>query len=177
MKMNGLEDVDVCKALYRASQAGVKVDLIVRDTCRVRPGVPGLTDTMRVVSVVGRFLEHSRIYYFQNGGKEEYYIGSADVMRRNLESRVEVLAPVDRPELREELRYILDTQLGDDRGAWDMQADGSYRQRRPADPDTPHSQLLQIARAEAQHREATRLKRRLVRGLHRGNLADGTEGD
>jgi polyphosphate kinase len=175
LKMNGLEDVDVCRALYRASRAGVQVELIVRDTCRVRPGVKGLSETMRVVSIVGRFLEHSRIYYFRNGGDEEYFIGSADAMSRNLKSRVELLAPVVRPELREELRFVLDAQLGDQRGGWEMQADGSYRQRLPADPDTPHSQVLQIARAEAEHREATRLKRRRVRGLQEGNLPTSPE--
>jgi polyphosphate kinase len=177
LKMNGLEDVDVCRALYRASQAGVKVDLIVRDTCRLRPGVKGLSETMRVVSIVGPFLEHSRIYYFQNAGSEEYFIGSADAMGRNLKSRVELLAPVMRPELQEELRFILDTQLDDQRGGWEMQPDGSYRQRVPADPDTPHSQSLLIVRAEAEHREATRLKRRLVRGLQHGNLDGGPDAD
>jgi polyphosphate kinase len=90
--------------LYKASRAGVKVDLIVRDTCRFRPGIPGLSENARVVSIVGRFLEHARILYFSNGGDEEYYIGSADMMRRNLESRVEVHAPVENPELRQELR-------------------------------------------------------------------------
>jgi polyphosphate kinase len=177
LKMNGLEDVDVCRALYRASQAGVKVDLIVRDTCRLRPGVTGLSETMRVVSIVGPFLEHSRIYYFRNAGDEEYYIGSADAMGRNLKSRVELLAPVMRPELQEELRFILDCQLDDHRGGWEMRPDGSYQQRIPAEPDTPHSQSLQIARAEAEHREATRLKRRMVRGLQQGNLDGGPDAD
>ena len=103
-KMNALEDVDITRALYRASQAGVKVDLIVRDTCRLRPGIQGLSETVRVVSIVGRFLEHGRIYYFRNGGAEDYFIGSADCMKRNLESRVEVVAPVEDPQLRKELR-------------------------------------------------------------------------
>ncbi|NNK64248.1 MAG: polyphosphate kinase 1, partial [Gemmatimonadetes bacterium] len=139
-KLNALEDVDVCRSLYRASQAGVKVDLVVRDTCRVRPGLPGLSESMRVVSIVGRFLEHGRIYYFGNAGDEEYYIGSADAMRRNLESRVEILAPVERPELREELRFLLDTQLADAVAGWQMQPDGSYV-RRPSDsPDDVDSQ-------------------------------------
>lgn len=169
-KLNALEDVDVCRALYRASAAGVRVDLIVRDTCRVRPGLEGLSHNLTVVSIVGRFLEHGRIYYFHNGGDEEYFIGSADAMSRNLKSRVEVLVPVLPPELREELRFVLDAQFDDARGGWEMQADGSYRQRRPVDPDTPHSQQRQIQRAEDQFREATRLKKRLVRGLLQGNL-------
>jgi len=88
IKMNAIEDEMICRALYRASRAGVKVDLIVRDTCRLRPGIPGLSETMSVISIVGRFLEHSRVLYFRNGGDEEYYIGSPDLMTRNLNSRV-----------------------------------------------------------------------------------------
>ncbi|MGD8908665.1 MAG: polyphosphate kinase 1 [Chromatiales bacterium] len=135
MKMNALEDKDIVKALYKATQAGVKVQLIVRDTCRFRPGIPGLSETGSVVSVVGRFLEHARITYFQNGGDEEYFIGSADLMRRNLMERVEVLTPVEPPALRQELRLILDVQLGDKHAAWDMQQDGSYQRRVPSEED------------------------------------------
>ncbi len=101
-KVNALEDVDITRALYRASQAGVKVDLIVRDTCRLRPGIAGLSENVRVVSIVGRFLEHGRLYYFRNGGTEDFLLGSADCMKRNLESRVEVVAPVEDPLLRKE---------------------------------------------------------------------------
>src|SRR5208282_3205828 len=114
------------RALYRASQAGVKVELIVRDTCRLRPGIQGLSETVRVVSIVGRFLEHGRIYYFRNGGAEEYFIGSADCMKRNLESRVEVVTPVEDPQLRKELRTVLDIQLRPNRCQWEMQSDGTY---------------------------------------------------
>src|SRR6185436_12114992 len=99
---------------------------IVRDTCRLRPGVPGLSETVRVVSVIGRFLEHARIYYFRNGGTEEYLLGSADCMKRNLESRVEVVVPVEDPLLREELRAVFEAQLVAARGSWAMQADGTY---------------------------------------------------
>ena len=99
LKMNALEDLDVTRALYRASQAGVQVDMIVRDTCRLRRGIPGLSDNVRVISLVGRFLEHARIFYFQNGGDEEYLIGSADTMKRNLESRVEVVTPIEAPKM------------------------------------------------------------------------------
>jgi polyphosphate kinase len=134
-KMNALEDVDITRALYEASREGVKVDLIIRDTCRFRPGLPGLSETARVISIVGRFLEHARIYYFQNGGDEEYFIGSADSMKRNLESRVEVVAPVEGAALCSELRLILDTQLSDKRSAWEMQPDGSYVQRQPANEE------------------------------------------
>ncbi|HEY1297918.1 MAG TPA: polyphosphate kinase 1 [Chloroflexota bacterium] len=133
LKMNALEDADVTRALYRASQAGVRIDLLVRDTCRLRPGLAGLSETVRVVSIVGRFLEHSRIYYFRNGGAEEYFIGSADCMRRNLESRVEVLVPVDDSTCRQRLRAVLDLQLTPNRNAWIMQSNGSYI-RAEADP-------------------------------------------
>jgi polyphosphate kinase len=166
MKLNALEDVDVTRALYEASRAGVKVDLLVRDSCRIRPGIEGLSDNVRVVSVVGRFLEHARIYYFHNGGDEEYYIGSADAMRRNLRSRVEIVAPVEKPELRAEIRMILDTQLSDRRSAWDMRSDGSYEQRRPRGEDDRRSSQSELIRwAEDRYREATRLKRRKPRGI------------
>jgi len=147
-KINALEDGDIVKALYRASQAGVVIDLIVRDTCRIRPGIEGLSATIRVSSIVGRFLEHSRIYYFRNGGAEEYFISSADAMKRNLEARVEVLCPVESPALASEMRSILDIHLQDRRSAWDMQPDGSYIQRTPAEADVTggsHSQLIEQA--------------------------------
>jgi polyphosphate kinase len=131
-KMNALEDGDIVKALYCASMAGVRIELYVRDTCRLRPGIPGLSDNIRVVSIVGRFLEHARIYYFRNGGAEEYFISSADAMKRNLEARVEILCPVDAPALTRELRQIFDACAADRRSAWDMQPDGSYLQRRPS---------------------------------------------
>jgi polyphosphate kinase len=125
-KVNALEDSDITRALYRASEAGVKIDMIVRDTCRLRPGLNQLSERVRVVSIVGRFLEHGRIYYFRNGGDEEYLIGSADAMTRNLESRVEVLVPIEDPQLRKELRAVLDCQLKPNRCQWEMNADGSY---------------------------------------------------
>ena len=157
-KMNALEDVDITRALYEASHAGVKVDLIVRDTCRFRPGLEGLSENARVIGIVGRFLEHTRIYYFQNGGNEEYFIGSADAMKRNLESRVEVVTPVEDPKLRNELRAILDTQLNDQRSAWDMQPDGSYIQRQPASDDqVTGSQELLIQAAEKRAKRMDRI--------------------
>jgi polyphosphate kinase len=134
-KVNALEDADITKALYRACQAGVQVNLIVRDSCRFLPGIPGVSENATVISIVGRFLEHARIYYFKNNGDEEYLIGSADAMQRNLESRVEVVAPVKAPKLREELRFILDTQLNDYRQAWEMRVDGTYVQRQPRNND------------------------------------------
>lgn len=128
-KANALEDKDICRELYLASQAGVKIELIIRDTCRIRPGIKGLSDNISVISIVGRFLEHSRIYYFRNGGEEEFYIGSADLMTRNLEHRVEVVTPVDLEIHREECRVILNACLNDPISAWDMHSDGSYTRR------------------------------------------------
>ena len=130
MKMNALEDKDIVYQLYRASQAGVKVDLIIRDSCRLRPGVPGLSENIRVTSIIGRFLEHTRLYYFLTGGEEEYFIGSADLMHRNLEKRIEVLSPIEDPILQKEIRQILDIQLNDQSSAWEMKLDGQYE--RPA---------------------------------------------
>lgn len=126
LKTNALEDKDITSALYKASQAGVHVDLIVRDSCRLRPGIPGLSENVRVISIVGRFLEHSRIFYFRNGGQEEYFISSADLMKRNLESRVEVCTPVESPRLQALLREMLDIQLNNRYSCWEMQSDGSY---------------------------------------------------
>jgi polyphosphate kinase len=167
IKTNALEDADLTRALYCASRAGVRVDLVVRDSCRLRPGLPGWSETVRVISVVGRFLEHSRIYYFRNGGDEEYYIGSADCMARNLESRVEVLAPVEAPELRKELRHVLCAMLGgESRGVWEMQQDGSYRELATDDGDRSPQQVL-FDRAAKQYKDATRLKRRGLRSTPR----------
>jgi polyphosphate kinase len=159
-KMNALEDVDITRALYEASRDGVKVDLIVRDTCRLRPGIPGLSENARVVSIVGRFLEHTRIYYFQNGGDEEYFIGSADCMKRNLESRVEVVTPVEGEALRAELREMLDSQLGDYRNGWEMQSDGSYLKRMPRDEaEETGSQQRMIDLVTQRVLQATRYQR------------------
>jgi polyphosphate kinase len=148
-KINALEDADIVKALYQASQSGVAIDLIVRDTCRLRPGIAGLSETVRVISIVGRFLEHSRIYYFKNNGTEEFFISSADAMKRNLEARVEVLCPVVEPALIGEIRTMLDILLLDSRSAWDMQSDGRYVQRTSANSDTTcdgsHFKLIEYA--------------------------------
>ncbi|MGI6637628.1 MAG: polyphosphate kinase 1 [Desulfobulbus sp.] len=146
-KTNALTDSDIVKALYEASQAGVKVDLIVRDSCLIRPGIKGLSENIRVISIVGRFLEHARIYYFRNNNQPEYFIGSADLMLRNLERRVEMMTPVEAPALQEQLREMLDLQVGDQRGAWEMQSDGSYVQRQPATTGEQRSaqeQLIEV---------------------------------
>jgi polyphosphate kinase len=125
IKVNGLSDAEVVRALYRASEAGVRVELIVRGICTLRPDVAGRSDTIRVLSVVGRFLEHSRIYRFENAGDPEYFIGSSDLRPRNLRRRVELLVPVLGVPHREQLDRILDLYLQDGTG-WSLRADGSY---------------------------------------------------
>jgi len=158
-KMNSLEERGICQALYRAAQAGVEIDLIVRGFCCLRPGVPGLSERIRVISVIGRFLEHSRIFYFRNGQADEldgeFYIGSADWMYRNLLARVEVVTPIEDRALRARCWEILDVLLKDRRQAWDMNSDGTYVQRTPA-ADTPHLQaigthqaLMELAKKQA----------------------------
>jgi polyphosphate kinase len=165
-KMNALDDGDIVKSLYCACQAGVKVDLCIRDSCRFRPGVSGLSETGKVVSIVGRFLEHSRLYYFRNGGQEEYLIGSADAMKRNLESRVEILVPVESPSLQTQLRELLDAHAADHRFAWEMQPDGSYLQRTTgSDQEQAGLHQFYIAQASQAAREAQRLKRRVTKML------------
>jgi polyphosphate kinase len=125
-KMNALEDPPMMRLLYQASQAGVKVDLLVRGICCLRPGVSGVSENIRVISIVGRFLEHSRIYYFGNGGTEEVYLGSADLMRRNLSHRVEIVFPVENPRLVSRLKEILEVYLADQAKSRHLQSDGSY---------------------------------------------------
>jgi polyphosphate kinase len=132
-KMNSLVDPEIISALYEASQVGVNIDLIIRGICCVRPKVKGLSDRIRVISVIGRFLEHSRIFYFSNGGEEQVYIGSADWMPRNLDARVEVITPIEEGSLVKELKQILEIILADNRQAWDLKADGTYIQRSPKD--------------------------------------------
>jgi len=146
IKTNALEDADITRALYEATRAGVALDLIVRDTCRLRPGLPGLSEKARVISILGRFLEHARCYYFHNDGDDEYLIGSADLMTRNLESRVEALVPITDRALKAELRELLDLQLNDSCGAWEMDATGVYHRLSPA-PGAQHSQCEMLARA------------------------------
>lgn len=168
MKLNALEDPDVVRALYRASQAGVKVNLVVRDTCRLRPGVKGLSESITVMSLIGRFLEHARLYYFKNGGQEEYYIGSADAMQRNLLKRVEVLAPVEDPLLKRELRTIMDVQLNDRHTAWFLQSDGSYKRMSSSSGQRAKgSQYVFMSMAERRKKAAARPKRSLSRGKSR----------
>ena len=133
------------RRLYRASQAGVKIDLIVRGACSLRPGVAGLSENIRVISILGRFLEHSRIFYFRNAGQEKIYLGSADLMPRNLNQRVEVLFPVEEPRLVRHIRDdILGACLADNVGARLMLPDGAYRHLSPA-PGEPEIDSQQEA--------------------------------
>jgi polyphosphate kinase len=117
-KMNALEDRDFTRLLYEAAQAGVQVDMVIRGICRLRPGLAGLSENVRVVSVIGRFLEHSRVYMFENGGDPEYFIGSSDIMKRNLDERIEVLAPVRQPDLKAQLAELLELLLEERRQGW-----------------------------------------------------------
>jgi polyphosphate kinase len=134
-KVNSLTDVDTVRELYLASQAGVNIDLLVRGVCVLRPGIEGFSENIRVTSVVGRFLEHSRIFYFHNGGEDEVYIGSADMMQRNLDRRVEVIAPVKSPELRKYLKdVVLETYFRDNMNAQILLPEGNYQRLFPSDP-------------------------------------------
>ncbi len=132
-KMNALVDPRIIAALYEASQAGVQIDLIIRGICCLRPGIEGISENIRVISIIGRYLEHSRIFYFHNRGQEEVYIGSADWMTRNLDRRVEAVVPVEDPDIIKDLQEILGVMLADNRQAWELQPDGQYIQRHPAD--------------------------------------------
>ncbi len=138
-KINALIDTDIIAKLYAASQAGVAIDLIVRGMCCLVPGVPGVSENIRVMSIVGRYLEHSRIFYFANDDREEFYIGSADWMERNLDRRVEAVTPVEDPVCAQQLREILDLALADNRQAWDLQSDGAYVRRAPTSDRPEHS--------------------------------------
>lgn len=150
-KMNSLEDKSICCKLYEASQAGVKIDLNIRGFCCLKPGVHGLSENIQVISVIGRFLEHERIYNFHNDGNPEYFIGSADWMYRNLNNRVECITPIEEPSLQKKLKHILDTLFKDQRQAWDMQSDGSYIQRKPQTPQQEigtHEILMDATKSE-----------------------------
>jgi polyphosphate kinase len=147
-KMNALVDQACIEALYRASQAGVPIDLNVRGICCLKPGVPGVSETINVVSVVGRFLEHSRIFAFHRGDEHRYYIGSADLMPRNLDTRVELLVPIEAPDLQAELEDTIERCLADDTFAWTLDADGRWT-RRQGGTRSVHAELMEKALAHA----------------------------
>ena len=153
IKNNAVADAGMIKILYRASQAGVTIDMIVRGVCCLRPGIPGISDRINVRSIVGQFLEHSRVYYFENGGAPEVYIGSADLMERNLDRRVEVLCPVNDPAMRQLLRdAVLEVLLSDTDRAWTLRTDGSYaRAAAPEGVPPLNSQRFLLEWYAAQH--------------------------
>jgi polyphosphate kinase len=144
MKINGLSEPDIVSALFRASQDGVRVELVVRGVCTLRPGVPGISENISIVSVLGRFLEHARVFYFANGGAPEYYIGSADMRPRNLRRRVELLAPVRDRNCRAQLDSILETYLSDPR-AWELTSAGEYVQRHGTGPSVQEILMGELA--------------------------------
>jgi polyphosphate kinase len=148
MKMNSLVDRQCIEALYRASQAGVRVDLNVRGICCLLPGIEGVSENVRVMSIVGRFLEHSRIYGFQRGDESRYYMGSADLMPRNLDTRVELVVPVEAPELKAEIEDTLERCFADDTFAWELSGDGQWERRRRGERSV-HAELTEWASERA----------------------------
>jgi polyphosphate kinase len=152
MKMNGLVDASMIDELYEASQAGARIDLIVRGICCLRPGVAGLSENITVRSIVGRFLEHSRIFAFGAGERRRYFIGSADLMPRNLDRRVEAVIPVDDEELQARLQEVLDLCRADDQLSWELQHDGSWRKVPPERGINVQARLQELARERARRR-------------------------
>jgi polyphosphate kinase len=151
-KMNALDDLGIIRNLYRASKAGVKIDLIIRGHSRLRPGLEGYSDNIRIISILGRFLEHDRIYYFHNNDQPQVFIGSADWRNRNLKDRVELITPIDQPELRQQLIATLNDALSDNRLAWDLDSEGNYRLRSRADDEPErnfHERLMKKAHKRA----------------------------
>ena len=141
-KVNSIADPEMIRVLYQASQAEVPIDLIVRGVCCLRPGMPDVSETIRVFSIIGRFLEHSRIYYFENGGSPEMYIGSADLMERNLDRRVEVLTPVLDEEIKQHLKnVVLDSLLSDNVQKFELNSNGQYKRIVSQNEETHASQL------------------------------------
>lgn len=150
-KMNALDDIFIIQRLYKASQAGVIIDLIVRGHCRLRPQLEGYSDNINVLSIIGRFLEHDRIYYFENEGNPQVFIGSADWRQRNMDERVEAIVPITLPNLKNRIVHILSKALQDNRLAWDMHADGSYSQRKPGNDQEYnfHDMMMEDAQRRA----------------------------
>lgn len=156
-KMNAIDDVEMIGELYKASQTGVKIDLIVRGHCRLRPGLRHYSENIRVISVIGRFLEHSRIYYFNNAGRPLVYIGSADWQRRNLDDRIEVAVPLEDSEIKQQVIRSLQVCLSDNRLAWDLHAEGHFVQRRRAEGEEEvgfQAELMKRARQRLTEKDA-----------------------
>ena len=157
-KMNALDDLKIIRKLYRASQAGVQIDLIIRGHTRLRPQLQGYSDNIRIISILGRFLEHDRIFYFHNNGQPLTFIGSADWRGRNLNDRVELITPIEDPALQKRIIQILEDALSDNRLAWDLDADGNYVLRCPeaADQERNFQETL-MKQAVKRAKKATRL--------------------
>jgi polyphosphate kinase len=159
LKVNHLVDPGVVDELYAASQAGASIDVIARTTCSLRPGIEGLSENIRVRSILGRFLEHSRIFEFEAGDHATTYLGSADLMQRNLDHRIEVLTPVENARVRQDLAAILDSALADDTNAWELRSDGTWARLSPPNPDKPHEHqetMMRRALTRARRRQRTR---------------------
>ena len=150
-KMNALDDIPIIKRLYKASQARVKIDLIVRGHCRLRPQLDEYSENINVLSIIGRFLEHDRIYYFENEGDSKVFIGSADWRHRNMDERVEAIVPITVPTLKKRIVHILTNALQDNRLAWEMHSDGSYAQRQPGNDEERnfHDMMMEDAQRRA----------------------------
>jgi polyphosphate kinase len=147
--MNSLVDGRCIRALYEASQAGVQIDLNVRGICCLRPGVPGISENIRVVSIVGRLLEHSRVYAFQRNGEHTIYIASADLMPRNLDHRVELAVPIEAAALREEILDSLERAFTDNQNSWELDNQGAWHRRFPGPGEQPRSLQLELAEIHA----------------------------
>jgi polyphosphate kinase len=157
IKVNALTDEAIITELYRAAQEGAKIDIVARSICCLRPGVPGLSETISVRSIVGRFLEHSRLFIFQAGKKVSYFMGSPDLMPRNLDHRLEVVVPIEDPELQQRLRSFFDVVLADNVTAWELRGDGGWKRLRPKKDEPPrgtHAVLMKSARPRARRRAA-----------------------
>ena len=152
-KMNALVDPAIIGLLYEASQAGVQIDLVVRGMCSLRPGLPEVSETIRVSSVIGRFLEHSRLFWFANNGAAELYLGSADWMERNLDRRVEAVVPVQDSQLCISLEWLLQLYLNDQRAAWRLQSDGRYHRAAPQGQEA-QAELMELWGLTQLQREA-----------------------
>jgi polyphosphate kinase len=158
IKVNHLTDPRLVDELYLASQAGAQIDIVARTTCALRPGVEGLSESIRVRSVVGRFLEHSRLFSFEAGDRSRTYLGSADLMQRNLDHRIEVLTPVENTRVRQEVHTILDSALADDVNAWLLGPDGTWT--RAVAADKPHSHhATMMRRVQTRARRSARARR------------------
>ena len=163
IKVNALTDEAIIAELYRASQEGAKIDIVARSICSLKPGVPGLSESISVRSIVGRFLEHSRVFVFQAGKKVSYFVGSPDLMPRNLDRRLEVVAPVEDPELQQRIRSFFDVVLADNTTAWELQSDGRWQRLHPKKDEparSTHSVLMKSARPRARRRAAALRRKR-----------------